>query len=92
MSAHEWNLSGLFQLLFDHVLEIFHIPVLNTPAVHENSRYASDLDLLPFFIVQVDFPQYCRILTVFIELSFIQPHFLSDVSNFFVVKASVVFK
>jgi len=92
VSAHEWHLSGLFQLLFDHVPEIFHIPVLNTPAVHENRRYASYLDLLPFFIVQVDFPQYCRVLTVFVELRLVQPHFLSDVSNFFVVKVSIVFK
>lgn len=92
MSAHEWNLSGLFQLLFHHLPEIFHIPVLNTPAVYENRRYASDLDLLPFFIVQVDFTQYRRILTVFVELRFVQPHFLSNISNFFVVKVSVVFK
>ena len=90
--AYEWHLSGLFQLLFDHVLEISHIPVLYTPAVHENRRYAFYLDLLPFFIVQIDYSQNFRILTVFVELGFVQPHFLSDVKDFFAVKVPVVFK
>ena len=92
MSALEWHLSGLFQLLFDHVLEVFDIPVTNAPAVQKNRRYAFYLDLLPFFIVQVDLAQYFRIFTVFVELSFVQSHFLSEVKDFFVVKVPVVFK